>query len=290
MRYFCAHLAFFFAFLGISGCVGPENGRLRTDRERYRVVRVELPADPVLAERLRTSATDGGCFRPILSENRSVAVPGCLGKNRIFEIIWEKPGTGDADVRVVFGRPQPAGQRSNPVRIPSWDRVWALEIDPTARWVNDPNFRRWLAARIDRRGIARTVFRGRAVPVPGTVGPPGRRPVSVAARPRLALAYPAENPAAEKIASKLRADLLPDQVRVELRPLENEGANRRDRSVAQALRLVEIGADESGPAYERNEIVPLVRREAWLQVGIGLKGVRPGRSWRLDLSRARWKR
>ena len=46
-------------------------------------------------------------------------------------------------------------------RIPGWDKVYALWLNPASRWVNDPRFRRWLAGSIDREAMVRFVFGGR---------------------------------------------------------------------------------------------------------------------------------
>ncbi len=223
------------------------------ERVAPQVIRVAVPADPALADRLEAS------------------LAGVAG------IVRVPSGDRPIDVEVVYGQPDPpAGMVATP--IPSWDRSWFLELDPTARWVNDPNFRHWLAMRIDRAGMARVLFGEGAVPILSGHQEAGRRPVSSGAMPRLQILRGSDSPSAYRIVSRLRADLLPEQVLVE--PIEES----RDRAVA--LRLVDHDPDHGGT--ETDTVIPLIREKAFLLVRTGLSGIAASPSGALLFENARW--
>lgn len=112
-------------------------------------------------------------------------------------------------------------------RIPDWDKVYALWLNPSSRWLNDPRFRRWLAASIDREAMVRLVFGGRGEPafrllggehrtVPGPTN--GGRPIASSSSPRLALTFDAQDPHARSIAARIKAELEQDGLLLELQP------------------------------------------------------------------------
>jgi hypothetical protein len=217
------------------------------------VIRVGIPENPALAARLESSLA---------------------GLDRFFQV---PPGTGAADVEVVYGKPQPPDGMVA-VRVPSWDRFWHLEVDSVARWVNDPNFRRWLAARIDRDGMARVLFGPGAEPIRSGSPDTGPRPVSAGARPRLQLVRDAGDPTAGRIASRLRADLLADRILVET---VDPGPDR-----AIALHLMDRDPDHSGA--ESDTVIPLVREYAFLWIRKELKGILVNADGAPEFSAARW--
>lgn len=223
----------------LAGC-GPA-ARIPPEPRVATLIRLALPEDPSLAMRLESAAK---------------GVDG---------IVWVDRDEGAADVTAAYGKPVPeAGMTWT--RIPAWDRNWCLELDPTARWVNDPTFRRWLAARIDRVGMARVLFGDDADPIPSGYGEPGGRPVSAGALPRLEIVRDRDNPAAVRIASRLRADLLPDRVLVEPSTISPDRAT--------ALRLLAYDPGHFGA--EPDTVIPLVREHAYLLIREGLSGIVDG--------------
>ena len=191
-------------------------------------------------------------------------------------IVRVPPGGGEADVAVAWGILEEEGMAAEP--LAAWDRTWFLEVDPLARWVNDPNFRRWLAARIDRTGMARVLFGEGAEPILSGVREAGPRPVSAGARPRLQIVRHAGDRTAERIVSRLRADLLPYRVLVE--PVEAT----QDRAIA--LRLVDQDPVHCGT--ETDTVIPLFRERAFLLVRTGLTGITAGPDGTLSFEHARW--
>ena len=234
-----------------AGCAGPV--RKPPERQEPLTIRVALFDDPELDSRLKKSFAGITCI---------VQVP---------------QGDDSADVAVVYGDPEPpAGMFA--MRIPAWDRVWYLEVDPLARWVNDPNFRRWLAARIDRAGMASVLFGNGAEPVSSGIPEAGRRPVSSGALPRLQIVREAGNPTADRIVSRLRADLLPDRVLVEPSVLSP------DRAIALHLR----DDDPAHTGAEPDTVIPLIRERAYLWIREGLTGIVIDPDGDLVFEHARW--
>jgi hypothetical protein len=235
----------------LAGC--PGTTRKPMDRMEPVAVRIAIPDDPVLAERLEVSWA------------------GAAG------ILWVPQGDATADVALVYGVSEPPAGMSA-TRIPAWDRTWYLEVDTLARWVNDPTFRRWLAARIDREGMARVLFGDGAEPVPSDLPEPGQRPVSAGARPRLQVVREAGSRTAERIVSRLRADLLPDRVLVET------AEPNQDRAIALYLR----DYDPKHEGTETDTVIPLIRERAYLLVRTGLTGIAVGPDGTLSLENPRW--
>ena len=216
------------------------------------VIRVAIPAAEELAARLKATVADRA------------------------GIVWVSPGDGEVDAAVVYGISEQPGMVAR--RVPPWDRTWYLELDPTARWVNDPTFRRWLAVRIDRAGMARVLFGDGAEPIHAGLLEAGKRPVSSGSRPRLQIVRETGNRTAERIASRLRADLLPDRVVVEATGIS------QDRAIA--LRLLDHDPGHSGS--ETDTVIPLIREHAFLWVREGLKGIDVGPGDLPDFRNARW--
>jgi hypothetical protein len=234
----------------LAGCSGP--ARKPPESREPAVIRVARPAADALAERLQGAVADRA------------------------GIVWAPPGDADVDVAVVYGISEQPGMVAR--RIPAWDRSWFLELEPLARWVNDPTFRRWLAARIDRPGMAQVLFGDGAEPIPSSLPQAGKRPVSSGAQPRLQIVREVGNRTAERIVSRLRADLLPDRVVVETADLSP------DRAIA--LRLL-----DQDPAYtgsETDTVIPLIREHAYLWVRDGLEGIVTGPDGEPDFRNARW--
>jgi hypothetical protein len=279
-------LAVSFLLSGCVGCAGQRGGPQSSRPGVPSVARVELPGDEDLTERLKGSVLDGGLFIAVPSERKAVADPDRVRRAALDEILWVDPDSGDSDVKVVYGDPESDGGLAGmtAVRLASWDRVWVLQVDANARWVNDPTFRKWLSGRIDRRHMVETVFEGYGEGVGGSDDPSGQRPVSAGARPRLSLHYDGEDATAGKIASRLRADLLAYQI--VLAPVA--GSSPGDSGVADALWLARVELDRVEFLRGVHETIPLVRVPAWLLVREELQGIEAGPAWRLDFDHARW--
>jgi ABC-type transport system substrate-binding protein len=124
----------------------------------------------------------------------------------------------EIDLTPVFGRDVERLQRldSSQVRLlraPGWDRTYLLQCNPGTRWTNDPNFRRWLAERVDRVDLVGGLFDGHGSPAwsvqsraSGPVWrPPVRHPFSSTSRPVLRLRYDPNDRSANSIASRMKA-------------------------------------------------------------------------------------
>jgi hypothetical protein len=165
---------------------------------------------------------------------------------------------GEADAAVLWGRQvgeleAAAGDDFTLERLYAWDRSYLLQLNPGTRWVNDPTFRRWLAATIDREALLEQLFDGRGEPAfsltPGrTDGPlwemPSGKPFSATSEPRLDLSYDGEDARAASIAARLKAVLEAEGVRLSLSPAEGEAsmalvrAMRRPPDVVSAVREI----------------------------------------------------
>ncbi len=146
---------------------------------------------------------------------------------------------GEADLAVLWGRQigeleRAMGDRFQLERLHSWDRSYFLQMNPAKRWVNDPAFRRWLAAAIDREELLEQLFDGRGEPAfsltPGRAdGPawerPQGRPFSATSEPRLDLRYDGGDPRAAAIAARLKAVLEVEGVHLSLSPADEGGAS-----------------------------------------------------------------
>ncbi len=146
---------------------------------------------------------------------------------------------GQVDLAIVYGATADTllDADAPPVRlerIPGWDKVYALWLNPASRWVNDPRFRRWLAGTIDREAMVRLVFGGRGEPAfrlrtgddetlpwPATAG----RPIAPSSSPRLVLTFDGEDPHARSIAARIKAVLEQDGLVLDLEP--RSGDERR---------------------------------------------------------------
>ncbi len=116
-------------------------------------------------------------------------------------------------------------------RIPGWDKVYALWLNPASRWVNDPRFRRWLAGTIDRDALVRLVFGGRGEPAFRLLAgkhetapwpTSGRPPIAPSSSPRLALTFDEEDPHARSIAARIKAVLEQAGLVLDLEPRSAE--------------------------------------------------------------------
>ena len=135
-------------------------------------------------------------------------------------------GDPTADVTVRFGSGPAPGRREagEATRIVGWDPVWALWLNPTARWTADPSFRAWLASSIDREDLAAAAFgegaRAEPVLIPDPHAPhpdaPAVRPFSDGSRPRIEIALDGRDPFARAIGSRLKARLAEKGVEVDL--------------------------------------------------------------------------
>jgi hypothetical protein len=141
---------------------------------------------------------------------------------------------GEADAAVLWGRQigeleRETGDRFQLERLHSWDRSYLLQLNPARRWINDPTFRRWLAAAIDREELLEQLFDGRGEPAfsltPGRADrplwemPPGK-PFSATSEPRLELRYDGGDERAASIAARLKAVLESEGVRLALSPID----------------------------------------------------------------------
>lgn len=152
--------------------------------------------------------------------------------------------SGQADLAVTYGRSvellmNKGGDRFETVRLPAWDRTYALWVNARDRWLSDRSFSRWLGERVDRQAILDYLFAGRGTPVRtirkqgGEQSAPAaddRRPFSSGARPRLSLEYDSADRYGMAVASRIKAGLEQAGVLVELVESGREG-----RSASMAL-------------------------------------------------------
>ena len=142
---------------------------------------------------------------------------------------------GEVDAALVYGRAAARLLDSGPPglsfeRAPDWDRRFALWLDPLARWLNDPRFRRWTSRHIDRPAMIEHLFGGRGEalddlldqPDAGAIEAPTARPVSAGSVPRFALAFDAADSDAERIAARVKAQLQTERVEVTLLPMPRD--------------------------------------------------------------------
>jgi len=125
--------------------------------------------------------------------------------------------SGRVDLAVVYGRE--AGEAADDDtlrrrRLEAWDTVYALWVDTRGRWVNAPEFRRWIATRVDRESMTRYLFGEQGTPSTSLIGekpPPVStavdRPFSATSSPRLSLSFDGADPHAASIAARVKAVL-----------------------------------------------------------------------------------
>jgi len=238
---------------------------------------------------------------------------------------------GEADLALVHGRQVSrvrAGAANALVRAPGWDRTYALSCDPTARWTNDPNFRRWFAETIDRIDLVEHLFQGVAAPAFSLLAdderarwaPPLVRPYGSTTRPVLDLGFDPHDVHARAIAARLKAAFAIEGM--ELRLVEGDQGDTpgltlvahqqwQDDAFESVESLVPVGADgarwylrqaEAADGDSRRSLVglaedamlmearliPLLRLEAWLAMSPRLRGVDTGWSGDLTLERIWW--
>jgi len=232
---------------------------------------------------------------------------------------------GEADLAVLYGRAASSllGENEHSVRMrraPGWDRTYFLWSGSRARWVNDPAFRRWLAGTVRRESLLQFLFDGRGVaahslsaPASPILPPPAGTPFVRDAPPRLSLRFDGNDPRAQSIAARIKAELETHGLVLTLleRDARELGEDLRSRELELALwvhratdgdareslgrTLRRLGQDGDAPfGTERSlllqgRLVPIVRLDAWLATRRALKGVRPGNYGELRLDRARWR-
>lgn len=175
---------------------------------------------------------------------------------------------GEADLGLLYGA-SVSGVRAAPglrvQRLPGWDRRLFLWMHPRGRWVNDPQFRRWLAHVIDREALAELLFEGEAdvvhalTPVPvdaPLIRAVDRRPFTPPTLPRLRVVFDSADDAVARVVRRVQAQLELEGVRVEPVP---RGA-------------AEIASGMARPARE-DQITLLTYRPATLDPVAGLDGL-----------------
>lgn len=206
------------------------------------------------------SVSTQGAFDLDPESQSAVASPDYPGPRRLARFRWIDAGAadpgwllvaGEADVAVVHGRSLSVVESAEPgalemKRIPVWDRTYALWLNREARWVSDPAFRRWLAETVDRKGILDYLFAGHGSPADRLLpdakssvpSPAEYRPFSEGAKPRLILAYDEADRYASIVASRIRADLEPAGVRVDLMAGAGESADFETAEDAPSMVLI----------------------------------------------------
>jgi ABC-type transport system substrate-binding protein len=117
-------------------------------------------------------------------------------------------------------------------RLPAWDRIYYLWMNPTKRWLNDPRFRRWIAEAVDRKKMLDLLFDGEGTEVYSLFegGPSerayellkGGRPLSDLSTPRLELAYDLDDDSALTIARRYQAILESLDVELVLKAMRHD--------------------------------------------------------------------
>ena len=177
-------------------------------------------ADGAGAGAFRRSSDGGALVR------REAGSGGRRQSVRRVEIVGSDSDEG-FDLAVVYGRA--AGrllERDDDTRhverLPAWDVTYALWLNPETRWINDPTFRRWLSAVIDRDSTARYLFGEQAQAVYSLIGGSGvehqtdKRPFSRTSSPRLVLSYQSADRHAATLAARVKAVLERSGVSVRL--------------------------------------------------------------------------
>lgn len=164
--------------------------------------------------------------------------PASRGTRRVERIDFVKAldreaamliSTGKIDAGIVYGRTADMllAIDNLPVRlerVPEWDKVYALWLSSSTRWLNDPRFRHWLAGAIDRDSAVRYLFAGRGEPVSRLLAggrqrspaPAGAPPFATSSDPRLTLTFDIEDLHASGIAARVKAALLQNGVTLEI--------------------------------------------------------------------------
>jgi MarR-like DNA-binding transcriptional regulator SgrR of sgrS sRNA len=244
---------------------------------------------------------------------------------------------GEADLALLLGKQiglaeGDATGRFVLERFEARDRTYFLLMDPGARWINDPSFRRWLAGLIDREQMLDYLFDGRGEAAyslaPGRSDGPvwerqASRPLAATSEPRISLGFDERDHAAAAIASRLKAALEIEGVRLSLvdrsdgeasmtllahmpaaaevlTQLLADVARMRDHAAGE-LDLLQRAAEQNKPELRAElvwwaesalmrdgRIVPLLRLEAWLARNPALRDVGSGDGGELLLGDAWW--
>ncbi len=223
----------------VSGFEVIEEDELRLLLEHAVADLPERLAHPALAI-TDASGASPAAFRRSPSGTTWERNPHAAAAPRLDAVEWRgRPGDdpalllriGEVDAALIHGRPDRAGNATDDgtvaVRLPRWDRRYALWIDPAAPALEGPAVRAGLVAAIDRGALSRIVSDGAAgigslvdpaQPLPSPEAPADPRSVRPRLPERLALLYDPDDPHAGRIASRLRADLLAVGTRIEPRP------------------------------------------------------------------------
>lgn len=215
----------------------------------------------------RPPAPEGGALRVLVGSGLSADEAAAFSEAYPDEVRPVEDGgnpvlmlqLGEADLAVLWGRQVGAmeaamGDRCRLERLHAWDRSYFLQLNPAKRWVNDPAFRRWLAAIIDREELLGQLFDGRGEPAfsitPGRADGPAweraqGRPFSATSEPRLDLHYDGADPRAASIAARLKAVLEVEGIRLTLSAADDQAASmtlllarRRPPDIVGALREI----------------------------------------------------
>jgi MarR-like DNA-binding transcriptional regulator SgrR of sgrS sRNA len=152
---------------------------------------------------------------------------------------------GEIDAAVIYGRsvsrflaaddegPELA---FNVERLPGWDRTYVLWLAPGMRWTQDPGFRGWLDATLDRPAMLRYLFDDRGDTPCDLLSRCGDAALRVdtvttwrvprGVRPTMALAFEASDRLGAEIAARIKADVESAGVTVEIEPRSRDGLDR----------------------------------------------------------------
>lgn len=193
---------------------------------------------PIIGDPAMGSARGAGTFRWSDDGAALVRAAGETRRNSIRRIVLRCGSDDDVvsmtatdafDLAFVWGRVverllADGGERIRMQRIPRWDTVYALWLVADRRWTNDPSFRRWLSAAVDRESMARYLYGEHAEAAyglmdgggetPGTV----RRPLSATSVPRLGLVFDESDRHAANLAARVKAVLEQEHVELRLEP------------------------------------------------------------------------
>ena len=218
-----------------------------------------------------------GPFHPDPGSGRWVANPHFSRGRPYLDDLEPLPGAdddaalllriGEADLAVVHGRSadrllEGAAAPLAGRRLPAWDRTYALWLRPDSRPLNDPALRRQIDTWIDRRSLVHYLFAGAARPVWSLIPDPGEpageqrdapSPYRTTGNPRLSLLFDDGDPDARAIAARVRADLLPQGIRVVLDPAPTGEFRSRLEGGEQPLALIAHQPSTPDPALGLRE-------------------------------------
>jgi hypothetical protein len=176
---------------------------------------------------------------------------------------------GEADLAVAYGSAAAeligAGAESLAVqREEGLDKTFLLWLVPHTRWLSDPSLRRWLADRIDRRGMLERLFAARGSVAYGLLqGGEGVapwdgvavRPLARNTVPRIRLDYDGSDADAARIASRLKAELGVLDVTLLLRSRQATALDAAVRAGEVEMALLAHRPHSRDPVLELGETV-----------------------------------